>query len=130
MDFQPKKRELYEMATDTKERMSRSVEGLDIRKASGTTQGLEVLDVDQGGSVGGGVSVFGTGGNFSTSSQGQWGTKQMSTNEQALARSTDESRERRELSSHTTQISQLYNLFNSYHLGTNRGLFFLLFFWK
>lgn len=46
MDFQPKKRELYEMATDTNERMSRSLESLNLRKASGTTQSLEVIDVD------------------------------------------------------------------------------------
>ncbi len=78
MDFEPKKRELYEMATDTKERQSRSIESLTLGKSTGTTKSLEVLDVDMGGSVGVGAqaSFAGTGGgfNFSSSNQGQWGT--------------------------------------------------------
>lgn len=123
MDCQPKKRELYEMATDTKERMSRSLESLNLRKASGTTQSLEVIDVDQGGGAGGKV-LFGAL-ELNGSSQGQWGTKRLSSEEQSVARTIDQGRERRESQSHTTQLSQLYHLFDSYHLGTNRALFFM-----
>lgn len=123
MDFQPKKRELYEMATDTKEHMSRSLESLNLRKASGTTQSLEVIDVDQGGSAGGKL-LFGAI-EMNGSTQGQSGTKRLTSEEQSVARSIDQARERRETQSHTTQLSQLYHLFDSYHLGTNRGLFFL-----
>ncbi len=49
MDFEPKKRELYELATDTKEKQSRSIESLNITKSAGSTQSLEILDIDQGG---------------------------------------------------------------------------------
>ncbi|MCW4053436.1 MAG: hypothetical protein NWE84_00755, partial [Candidatus Bathyarchaeota archaeon] len=77
LDFEPKKRELYELATDTQERQSRSVESLNIKKSAGSTQSLEVLDIDMGGGGGGGkVAAEGIGGvefNFKSSS-GQWGT--------------------------------------------------------
>lgn len=64
MDFEPKKRELYEMVTDTKERQSRSMETLNLGKAGGSTRSQEVLDVDQGGGGGGQLMIFGTGGAF------------------------------------------------------------------
>jgi hypothetical protein len=129
MDFQPKKRELYEMVTDTGERSSRSLESLKVGKASGNSESLEVLDIDQGGSSGGSANVsyagVGVGGSYQQSSQGQWGSKQLSSQEQSVSRTTDESRERRETDSHTTQLSQMYHLLDTYHLGTNRALFFV-----
>ncbi len=129
MDFQPKKRELYEMVTETGERSSRSMEDLKVGKASGNSQSLEVLDIDQGGGSGGsaGVSYAGVGvsGSYQSSTQGQWGTKQLSNQELSVSRTTDESRERREGESHTTQLSQMYHLLDSYHMGTNRALFFV-----
>lgn len=123
MDFQPKKRELYEVATDTNESMSRSLEGLNVRKASGTTETVEAINIDQGGSGSG--ELFWGAIKAGGSSSGQWGTKRISSDEQTLARTTDQSRERREGQSHTTQLSQVYTLFDSYHQGTNRGVFFL-----
>lgn len=129
MDFQPKKRELYEMATDTQERISRSLEETKLGKASGAARSQEVLDVDQGGSSGasGGISVAGYGANFSSNSsaQGQWGSKHLSSDQLSVNRSSDESRERRETQSHTTQLSQMYNLLDSYHVGTNRAVFLI-----
>jgi hypothetical protein len=47
MDFEPKKRELYELATDTKEKSSRSIETLNSTKSAGSTQSTEVLDIDE-----------------------------------------------------------------------------------
>jgi hypothetical protein len=129
MDFQPKKRELYEMVTETGERSSRSLEDLRIGKASGTSQSQEVLDIDQGGSAGGSVGVsyagVGVSGSYQSSTQGQWGTKQVGAQESSVSRSTDESREKRETESHSTQLSQMYHLLDSYHLGTNRAIFFV-----
>ncbi len=129
MDFQPKKRELLEVATETAEVMSRSLESLNIKKSAGTTQSQEVLDIDQGFSVAGSGEgkgpVGGGGGSFSYSQQGQWGTKQIGTAESGVGRTTDESRERRETLSHTTQLTQLRHLLDSYHLGTNRAVFFV-----
>lgn len=127
LDFEPKKRELYEMATDTKEKQSRSIESVNVTKSAGTTQSLEVFDIDMGGGGGGGgVSVFGTGANFNYSApQGQWGTKRMNAEEGMSARSTESGEEKRETFSFTTQISQMYHQLDSYHLGTNRAVFFV-----
>lgn len=129
MDFQPKKREMLETATDTNEFMSRSLGSLNISKSAGSTQSQEVLDIDQGFNVGAGVqaSYAGAGGgvNFNYGQQGQWGTKSMGGNQGGTARTTDESHERRETVSHTAQISQLWHQLDSYHVGTNRAVFFV-----
>jgi hypothetical protein len=125
MDFQPKKRELIEMATDTGERMSRSMESLNISKSAGTSQSSEVLDMDQGFNIGASAQAQGYGGGLQYGQQGQWGTKRLAGNESSVARTTDESRERREVDSHTAQISQLYHLLDTYHLGTNRAIFYI-----
>lgn len=126
MDFEPKKRQLFEMATDTKERVSRSLERLNVGKSASSSESTEVLDIDMGGSVSGGISVFEVGGaSFSSSTQGQWGTKSVGSNESAVQRSTDHSQEKQESQAFSTSISQLYHLLDSYHLGTNRALFFI-----
>lgn len=127
-DFEPKKRELFEMATDTKEKQSRSVETLNITKGAGSAQSTEVMDVDMGGSWNVGVQGGGeTGGglNVGSSTQGQWGTKSMDTQQNQVDRSQEAGTEKRETLSHTTQLSQLYHLLDSYHLGTNRAVFFM-----
>jgi len=129
LDFEPKKRELYEVATDTNEKQSRSIETVHLSKSAGTTQSLEVLDVDMGGSTGFGMQGLyaGTGGgfSFSSSSQGQWGTKSLNTDQSQVTRTVEAGQEKRELYSHTTQLSQMYHLLDSYHLGTNRAVFFV-----
>lgn len=127
MDFEPKKRELYELATDTHEKQSRSIESLNITKSGGSTQSLEVLDVDMGGGgFGGQVSAFGTGAGFNYSApNGQWGTKRLNAEESLSSRSSDVGQEKRETFSFSAQISQMYHLLDSYHLGTNRAVFFM-----
>ena len=103
MDFQPKKRELYEMVTATDERPSWSFESLKVGRAPGTTNSQEVLDLDQAASE----------------------TKSIGALSPTIRSSTDESLERRETESHTTQLSQTQHLLNSYHQGTNRAIFFV-----
>lgn len=127
MDFEPKKRELYELATDTNEKSSRSIESLNITKSAGTTQSLEILDVDMGGGgFGANASYAGTGGGFTyTAPNGQWGTKRLNSDESLSSRSSDVGQEKRETFSHTTQLSQMYHLLDSFHLGTNRIVFFI-----
>lgn len=125
MDFQPKKRELYEMASDTKEFMSRSMESLDIRKSAGATASQEILDIDQGFNLGVNFQYQGTGGGLQYGNKGEVGTKTIGGSESGLVRTADESRERRETVSHTTQITQLYHLLDSYHQGTNRAVFLM-----
>jgi hypothetical protein len=126
LDFEPKKRELYEMATDTNERSSRSLEAVSLGKSGGSTQSTEVLDVDMGGSTSGGLQIPDVGGfTFSSSSNGQWGTKSLNTQQSQWNRTTDVGQEKRESHSFSTQISQMYHLLDSYHLGTNRAVFFV-----
>jgi hypothetical protein len=129
LDFEPKTRSLYEMATDTKEHSSRSDESLRVGKSAGSLKSQEVLDVDQGGSQSFGAqgSYAGTGGGFteSSSTAGQWGTKSMGSRTSEVIRTTDSSQESRETDSHTTQLSHLYHLLDAYHQGTNRALFFI-----
>jgi len=130
MDFQPKRRELFTLVSETGERSSRSLETLAVRKGGSTTESLEVLDIDQGYSVGGSGNVgvgegMGVGGSYNYSRQGQWGTKTLGAEERNRLETTDRSRERREVYSHTTQLSQLYSLLDSYHSGTNRAVFLL-----
>lgn len=129
MDFEPKKRELYEMATDTKEKQSRSLESLNLTKSAATTQSMEIMDVDMGGG-GFGASASGgqgsPGGSFQYSApNGQWGTRRLNADESLASRSSDVGQEKRETFSYTTQISQMYHLLDSYHLGTNRVVFFI-----
>lgn len=127
LDFEPKKRELYEMATDTQEKLSRSLESLNITKSAGSTQSMEILDVDMGGGgFGAQASYAGTGGGFTyTAPSGQWGTKQLNADESLASRSSDVAQEKRETYSYSTQLSQMYHLLDSYHLGTNRAVFFV-----
>src|SRR6267154_903105 len=127
LDFEPKKRELYELATDTKEKQSRSIESLNLTKSTGTTQSTEILDVDMGGGGFGMQSTYaGTGGGFNyTAPNGQWGTKRLNAEEGMASRSSDVGQEKRETFSFSTQISQMYHLLDSYHLGTNRVVFFI-----
>ncbi len=127
LDFEPKKRELYELATDTREKQSRSIESLNVTKSAGSTQSTEILDVDLGGGgFGAQASYAGTGGGFTyTAPNGQWGTKRLNADESLASRSSDVGQEKRETFSFSTQISQMYHLLDSYHLGTNRVVFFI-----
>ncbi len=125
MEIQPKQRVLYETATDTNERASRSLETVDVSKSAGNASSLEVLDVWTGSNInvqgGGGGASAGVGGGRT----GQEGTQMMGQSNATDIRTTDSSREARETVSHTTQITQMYNLFQAYHLGTNRALFYI-----
>ncbi len=121
-DLSPKKRELYELRSETGERMSRSLENINVRKGTTTTDSHEVLDVDTGFSQS--AEALGIG--AATSFQGEWGTRDMTSDEMINMRTTDSAREQRETFSHSTQLTQMYHQLNSYHLGTNRAVFFML----
>ncbi len=122
-DFEPKKRELYEMVSETGEIMSRSLENVNVRKGTTTTDGHEVTDsVGFSGKIG--AEYKGIKGELGF--QTQSGTRDMTQEEYTNIRSTDQGREMRETFSHTTELTQMYHQFNSYHLGTNRAVFFML----
>lgn len=130
-DFEPKKRELYELVTDTGETMSRSLESTQVRKGTTTADAHEVadsldmsLEYDSAGAgkanpQAGGASWKGSVGLGSRS-------RDMTQNEISDLRTSDQAREMRETYSHTTQLTQMYHQLNSYHVGTNRAMFFML----
>lgn len=122
VDFEPKKREVYETVTETGEQMSRSLENVNVRKGTTTTDTHEVLDVFSGFNVG--VQTQKGGGELGV--QGQWGTRDIDKEERTDVRTTDRAREMRESFSHTTQLTQMYHQLSSYHLGTNRAVFYML----
>jgi hypothetical protein len=121
LDVQPRQRALYEQVTETQERASRSLETLQIRKDGGSSNSLEVLDIDQGGSMQAQIAGFGGG----LSRSGQWGPRSLGKEDTASITTNDASREARETLAFTTQISQMYTLLQAYHLGTNRVVFYI-----
>jgi hypothetical protein len=121
LDIQPRQRLLYEQATETQERASRSLETLQVRKSAGMSNSLEVLDVDKGGGVN--LSIGGSGGGGSRS--GEWGAKSMAKQDADQLTTGDASREARETLAFTTQMSQMYTLLQAYHVGTNRVVFLM-----
>lgn len=128
-DFDPKKRELYEVVTETGETMSRSLEDVAVRLGQTTLQSHEVRDsTTLAGELAGAYGNAQTGGQLSAkgSASNTSGTTDLSQQGTENIRTTDGAREARETFSHTTQLSQLYHQLDSYHLGTNRAAFFVL----
>lgn len=105
LDFQPKKREIYEAVTESGEILSGSKQSTSVRKSISETEDIEYAE---------GIATPTV-----PQIKGIWHE------EISNVRNIDASRENREKFSHTTNLSQLYHQLNSYHLGTNRALFFL-----
>ena len=117
IDFEPKKRELYETVTETGEVLSSSSNKIGTQKGNTSTKSTEANF-----SLTGGVTfpiAPGVEGEVSaTAGLGLgWG------NGKSELSTSDASTERRETEGRTTQLSQLYQLFNGYHTGTNRAVF-------
>lgn len=124
VDFEPKKREMYESATEAKQMMSQSRSGINVKKGTTTTEHQED-NFNFGGFIKGAVGkAAGThlGAGFNASGGRKWGT----TTETVDQMTADYSREKRENYSYTTNISHMYHLMKGYHLGTNRALFLVL----
>ncbi|MGH9967108.1 MAG: hypothetical protein ACREBG_04655 [Pyrinomonadaceae bacterium] len=108
MDFEPKKRELFEAVTEGSEVLSGTTDTTSLTKGS-----TSVRSTEYGGGASFSIGGFGIGASASKS-------KSDTTVNQ---NQTDTSREARETLSRTTSSSQMYQLFNGYHLGSNRALF-------
>jgi hypothetical protein len=102
-DFQPKQREVIETTNDTGEIVSMSAGPVNVTKSTTTTQGQSVTP----------ALVTNPNQTSATLSQG-------TATETTV---TDASREKRETTSYQTNLSQLYQLLDSYHSGTNRAIF-------
>lgn len=125
IDFEPKKRELYEAVTETGEVLSGSATKLGVSKSATSTTNTENYDIDLGYSFGFNVGAFGVNLGGGGDDRKQVGTINRAAYQSSDIRTTDTSSERRELQSHIAQITQMYNLFQAFHLGTNRALFLL-----
>jgi hypothetical protein len=124
-DFEPKKREIMELVGETGEALTQSSSSLNVRKGTRSTDSTENVDIDRGGSFGLSVTTPKGGGGISSSQQQEVGTRSTLGTQGVNVVETDASREKRELFSHTTDLSQLYQVLDSYHAGTNRAIFFL-----
>jgi hypothetical protein len=127
-DFEPKKRELIELVTDTDEHVTQSGKSVSVRRGSSSADSIENSHVNRSSSswgVSGGVSYGGANvaGSYSSTSGTEDGTRSSHGAESLYVTQSDASREKRESFSHTANISQLYHLLDSYHLGTNRAVF-------
>jgi hypothetical protein len=96
IDFEPKKRELYEAVTDTGEVLSGSSTTLAVGKSSTTSDSTENYNLDTGWNFGMSGSYAGTGGGFNVGETGQVGTIERSGLHRTDVRSFDESTKRRE----------------------------------
>ncbi|MHA4871589.1 hypothetical protein ACXZ1M_28255 [Duganella sp. PWIR1] len=123
--MQPRKRELYEVATQSGEVVSQSASKLNVNKGLTSTQTQEDYDLDMGGGGGGHSGVFGLWSEQHTGEQKQVGTIQRRQTQDQNVTTSDSARDRREQYSFSTSINQLHTLLQSYHLGTNRAIFFL-----
>lgn len=134
-DFEPKKREMYEIASKSGEVLSGSSNQLNVGKRNTSTQSQEVRNIFKGYSrteegTAGHSFLFGLysyggkpGGSYSEA--GEWGTIDAYGREATSSHAVDTSREKRESYSFSTNVSQLHTMLQSYHMGTNRALFFL-----
>ncbi|HSQ90049.1 hypothetical protein, partial [Romboutsia sp.] len=119
-DFEPKKREIYETVNKTGEVLSGSTNALNLKKGNTTTSTTEESDILTGVNVE--TSAFWGAGSAKVAVTGEWGTKKHTGEESSNVTTTDNSREKRETQSYTTNINQMYQPLLSYHLGTNRAL--------
>ena len=115
--MEPKKREVFETVTSNAEYLSGSSNDLNVGKGNTNTQSTEQTNI----LTGGGVNAGGVGINFG----GQFGTQSNNGTAQTETTTADASRQSRETVSHGSTMNQLYQIFNAYHLGTNRAVFMM-----
>lgn len=131
VDFEPKTRDFYQAASETGEVLTSSIGKVSTNKSFGTTDstqnswnaGATIRDPEQQAGVAGvGEASQGSMGEF----RADTGQVRTETDQANWSMQTDASRERRELQSTTTQLSQMYNLLTGYHTGSNRAAFVML----
>jgi hypothetical protein len=120
-DVEPKRRDLYELVTDTGEVLSASTNRAAVNKGFTSSFNTESgWGLSATGTIGGETSPATGGLTGSLSGKSSFGTQD------ATITQVDYAREKRESESHVTQLTQMYNLLQAYHLGTNRAVFLVL----
>jgi hypothetical protein len=123
--FQPRKREMYEVLTESGEVASQSGSKVNISKGVTNTNTLEDYNLELGGGASGGTQLFGLTNDYQQRPQQQVGTIYRDVTQNQNITTSDASREKRESYSYSTNINQLYTLLQGYHEGTNRVLLFM-----
>lgn len=123
VDFEPKRRELYEAVTKSGEILGRSLSTLNVRKGATNTETTETAS-KIGAEVGVKVPIEGVPVEGKLSGEHAW--KSGTAIEESNVRTTDDSREKRETYSHSTNLTQMYEIFTGYHLGSNRAVFYMV----
>ncbi|MCP4263261.1 MAG: hypothetical protein GY774_37995 [Planctomycetes bacterium] len=116
IDFEPKNRDLYQIASETGEILTASRSGVKTDKTLKHTETSET-GLDLNAKVGKKDS-WEVGGKLTH----KWGE----TDVDSWQVQPDGSRERKETEGAKTDISQMYNLLTGYHAGTNRAVFLML----
>jgi len=116
VDVEPKQRDLYQAASETGEILTSSTSDVKTDKTLKSTEGTET-----GFKLGAEVPI-----DTAAKLTGSFERKRTEKEEDTWSVGTDASRERRETQGTTTQLSQMYNLLNAYHVGTNRASFLML----
>jgi hypothetical protein len=121
-DVEPKRRDLYELVTETGEVLSGSANRAAVNKGFTSS-----FNTESGWSLSGTASFTpGTSGGVGGSvTGGLSGKSSFGTNDQTVT-NVDYAREKRETESHVTSLTQMYNMLQAYHLGTNRAVFLVL----
>lgn len=116
IDVEPKTRDLVQAATETGEILTSSKSNVKTNKSLTHTESSETgYELTASGGV---KDKFNVAGKLSHKNTEQ--------EQENWSVATDASRERQEKEGSSTQISQLYNLLSSYHIGTNRVQFLML----
>jgi hypothetical protein len=116
IDLEPKTRDLVQASTETGEILTSSKSNVKTNKSLTHTESSETGY--ELGAMYGKKDVYGI--------TGKLNHKNTETEQENWSVATDASRERQEKEGSSTQISQLYNLLSTYHLGTNRALVLML----
>lgn len=122
--MEPKLRELVQRATESGEILTSSKgntsTGKSFTSTNSTKTGISGKHTEEA-SVGIG-DIVKIGSSNEIGSTHEWG----STMEDSKQTNVDESRNRSETQSTSTEIEQMYNMLSAYHLGTNRSVFLML----
>ena len=123
VDFEPKKRELYQAGTEEGEILSASRSEINTSKSF-----MHTRTTESGWNVSGKLSISPGQKEGGTGAEVSGGYKNTTTDvdQSNLNVTVDASRERRERQSTSTSISQLYNLLSGYHIGSNEVTFLML----
>ena len=117
---------MFEAVTQTGEVLSRSSNAVKVNKGGTVTDSMESVDVDKGWSFSGSAGIDKAKNSLELGSTYERGYRGKASGQTVNIRNIDSSQEERETYSHTTQLSQVHHLLDSYHLGTNRALFVIL----